>query len=118
MDITTTKEFDSIINDKEKKAVLIDFWAAWCGPCRMLTPTINSLSATYPANVYKVDVDKQREIAGRYGIRGIPSVKIFKDGEVQETLQGGTATFSICREIKILYELINLFPPHLYLKQQ
>ena len=88
MDITTTQEFDSIINDKEKKAVLIDFWAAWCGPCRMLTPTINQLSSTYPANVYKVDVDQQREIAGRYGIRGIPSVKIFKDGEVQETLQG------------------------------
>ena len=88
MDITTTKEFDQIINDKERKAVLIDFWAPWCGPCRMLTPTITQLSKSYPNNVYKVNVDVQKEIAMRFGIRGIPSVKIFKNGEVQETLQG------------------------------
>ena len=88
MDITTTKEFDQIINDKERKAVLIDFWAPWCGPCRMLTPTISKLSKTFPNKVYKVNVDIQKEIAMRFGIRGIPSVKIFKNGEVQETLQG------------------------------
>ncbi len=88
MDITTTQEFDTIINDKNKKAVLIDFWAPWCGPCRMLTPTITSLSKTFPDKVYKVNVDMQKEIARRFGIRGIPSVKIFKNGEVQETLQG------------------------------
>ena len=88
MDITTTKEFDEIINDTDKKAVLIDFWAPWCGPCRMLTPTITKLSQTYPNNVYKVNVDVQRMVAARYGIRGIPSVKIFKNGDVMETLQG------------------------------
>ena len=88
MDITTTKEFDTIINDKDRKAVLIDFWAPWCGPCRMLTPTISKLSQTFPDNVYKVNVDVQREVAARYGIRGIPSVKIFKKGDVMETLQG------------------------------
>ncbi len=88
MDITTTKEFDEIINDTDKKAVLIDFWAPWCGPCRMLTPTITQLSQSYPNNVYKVNVDVQKEIAMRFGIRGIPSVKIFKNGKVQETLQG------------------------------
>lgn len=88
MDITTTQQFDQIINDSDKKAVLIDFWAPWCGPCRMLTPTISKLSQTYPDNVYKVNVDVQREVAARYGIRGIPSVKIFKKGDVMETLQG------------------------------
>lgn len=88
MDITTTQQFDQIINDSDKKAVLIDFWAPWCGPCRMLTPTISKLSKTYPNNVYKVNVDVQRQVAARYGIRGIPSVKIFKKGEVMETLQG------------------------------
>jgi len=88
MDITTTQEFDKIINDSEKKAVLIDFWAPWCGPCRMLTPTITSLSKTFPNKVYKVNVDIQKEIAMRFGIRGIPSVKIFKNGDVMETLQG------------------------------
>ena len=88
MDITTTQQFDQIINDSDKKAVLIDFWAPWCGPCRMLTPTISKLSQTYPNNVYKVNEDVQRQVAARYGIRGIPSVKIFKKGEVMETLQG------------------------------
>ena len=88
MDITTTQQFDQIINDSDKKAVLIDFWAPWCGPCRMLTPSISKLSQTYPNNVYKVNVDVQRQVAARYGIRGIPSVKIFKKGEVMETLQG------------------------------
>ena len=88
MDITTTQQFDQIINDSDKKAVLIDFWAPWCRPCRMLTPTISKLSQTYPNNVYKVNVDVQRQVAARYGIRGIPSVKIFKRGEVMETLQG------------------------------
>ena len=88
MDITTTQQFDQIINDSDKKAVLIDFWAPWCGPCRMLTPTISKLSQTYPNNVYKVNVDVQRQVAARYGIRGIPSVKIFKNGDVMETLQG------------------------------
>ena len=93
MDITTIQEFDKIIKDKNKKAVLIDFWAPWCGPCRMLTPTIIKLSQNFPDNVYKVNVDMNREIASRYGIRGIPSVKIFKTdgddaGAVQETLQG------------------------------
>ena len=88
MDITTTQQFDQIINDSDKKAVLIDFWAPWCGPCRMFTPTISKLSQTYPNNVYKVNVDVQRQVAARYGIRGIPSVKIFKKGEVMETLQG------------------------------
>jgi len=88
MDITTTKEFDEIINDTDKKAVLIDFWAPWCGPCRMLTPTITKLSQDFPNKVYKVNVDIQKEIASRFGIRGIPSVKIFKNGEVQETVQG------------------------------
>ena len=88
MEITTTQEFDTIINDGERKAVLIDFWAPWCGPCRMLTPTISKLSEIFPNNVYKVNVDQQKEIASRFGITGIPSVKIFKNGEVQETLQG------------------------------
>ena len=88
MEITTTQEFDSIINDGERKAVLIDFWAPWCGACRMLTPTISKLFESKTYNVQKVNVDQQKEIAMRFGIRGIPSVKIFKNGEVQETLQG------------------------------
>ena len=88
MNITTAKQFDEIINNADKKAVLVDFWAEWCGPCRMLSPTMAQLSQEFPGNVYKLNVDRVREVAGRYGIRGIPSVKIFKGGDVQETLQG------------------------------
>mgnify|MGYP006449153069 CR=1 FL=1 len=88
MDITTTKEFDTIINDKERKAVLIDFWAPWCGPCRMLTPTISKLSETYPKNVFKVNVDVQKEIAQRFGIRGIPTLMLFKSGNAEATKVG------------------------------
>jgi len=86
MDITTVQEFDTII--KENEVVLVDFWAPWCGPCRMLTPIIKKLTGIYPNNIVKVNVDLQKELASRYGIRGIPSVKIFKNGEIQETLQG------------------------------
>ena len=101
MDITTIQEFDKIINDADKKAVLIDFWAPWCGPCRMLTPTISKLSQTYPTNVYKLNVDSVREVASRYGIRGIPSVKIFKNGEVQETTTPHTSKWFWVNKITI-----------------
>jgi thioredoxin 1 len=86
MDITSVSEFDEII--KDGKTVLVDFWAPWCGPCRMLTPAIDKLSDNYPGNVYKVNVDTHSELASRFGVRGIPNVKLFKGGEVQETIQG------------------------------
>ena len=64
--------------------VVVDFWAAWCGPCRMVGPIIDEISKDYEgkAVVGKVDVDANQEFAAKYGVRNIPTVLIFKDGEL------------------------------------
>ena len=69
---------------KSDKPVLVDLWAEWCGPCRMLGPIIEELSSDYDgkAIIGKVDVDSNQQFAAQYGVRNIPTVLIFKDGEL------------------------------------
>ncbi len=70
--------------------VIVDFWATWCPPCRILGPIIEELAGEYEgkAAVYKVDVDKNQALAQKFGIRSIPTVLFFKDGEVKEQVVG------------------------------
>ncbi len=79
--------FDETINSG---VTLVDFWATWCGPCKMLAPTIEDLANMYEGvvKVAKVDVDENGDLAQRFGIMSIPTVIIFKDGEIVDKLIG------------------------------
>lgn len=79
----TDATFEEVVL-KSEKPVLVDFWAAWCGPCRMVGPIIEQIGEEYSgkAVVGKVDVDANQEFAAKYGIRNIPTVLIFQNGEV------------------------------------
>ncbi|QLE00739.1 thioredoxin [Galbibacter sp. BG1] len=79
----TDATFDEVVL-KSDKPVLVDFWAAWCGPCRMVAPIIDQLSEEYDgkAVIGKVDVDANQEFAAKYGVRNIPTVLVFQNGEV------------------------------------
>ena len=85
----TEQNFDEIIQ-KSKGPVLIDFWAEWCGPCKMLTPVIEELAVEYgeTVKIAKVNVDQQPNLAARYGIRSIPTIIIFRGGEIAEQMVG------------------------------
>jgi len=82
LEITDTTFEDVVL--KSDKPVMVDFWAQWCGPCKMVGPIIEEISEEYQgkAIVGKVDVDTNQEFAAKYGVRNIPTVLLFKNGEV------------------------------------
>ncbi len=75
---------------KSEQPVLVDFWAAWCGPCKMISPAVDSIATTYAGKlkVTKVNVDQNGATPSRYGIRGIPALLFFKDGKVADQIVG------------------------------
>lgn len=82
----TKENFEKTL--QEENVVLVDFWAPWCSPCRILEPVINGISEEYPNKVGKVNVDEEHELAMRYQIKSIPTMIIFKNGEIMERLVG------------------------------
>ena len=88
----TCDNFESAVLNSDKP-VLVDFWAEWCGPCKMLSPTIDALAVEYTGKVSigKLNVDNDAEIATKYGIRSIPCLLFFKGGKVEEQILGAVS---------------------------
>ena len=84
-----SNSFDSAVSDQEKP-VVVDFWAPWCGPCKAIAPILEELADEMGEKVQiaKVDVDNNQEIAGRFNIRAIPTLLIFKGGDVVDQIVG------------------------------
>jgi thioredoxin 1 len=84
---------------KADKPVLVDFWAAWCAPCRMLAPTVEAVAEKYAttARVVKLNVDDNPSVSQRYGIKGIPTLILFKNGQEEERVVGATSEQAISK---------------------
>ena len=91
---------------KSEQPVLVDFWAVWCGPCKAIAPIVDSVAATFAGKlkVIKVNVDENGATPSRYGIRGIPALLFFKNGQVVDQVVGYKPQDEIEAKVKLLLE--------------
>jgi len=101
--ITITDEnFDQEVL-KSDKPVLIDFWATWCGPCKMIAPIVEELVDEYEgkAKIGKLDVDNNQQTAIKFGVRSIPTILIFKNGKLKDTIIGAVPKIQIVQKLNL-----------------
>lgn len=96
----TDSNFESEVLNSDQP-VLVDFWAEWCGPCRMVGPVVEEIAGEYEgkAKIGKVDVDVNPEVSMKYGIRSIPSLLIFKNGEVVDQIVGAVPKSHLTKQL-------------------
>jgi len=97
----TSSNFDETVKEG---VTLVDFWAPWCGPCRMIAPVIEELAAEYEgkATIAKVNTDEEQDLAVKYGIRSIPSILFFKDGQVVDQMVGAASKQAFAEKLDSL----------------
>ncbi len=99
IEVSETSWDEQVINSE--LPVLVDFWAEWCGPCKMIAPAVHDLAVEYTGklNVAKVDVDDSPNIAMKYGVRSIPALIFFKDGQPVDQIVGAVPKGALKRKI-------------------
>ena len=97
----TPENFETVTN---AGVSLVDFWAPWCGPCRMIAPVIEELAEEFEgkANICKVNTDEQQDLAVKYGIRSIPTIIFMKDGEIVDQMVGASSKQAFADKINSL----------------
>jgi len=100
--LITDSSFDELLG--AGIPLVVDFWAEWCGPCKMIAPVVEELAEEYSGkvNIGKLDVDENNEISSRFGIRNIPTVLFFKNGQLVDKQVGATQKSTLVQKIKAL----------------
>ncbi len=88
LEISDAQFEKEVIEQSNEEKIVVDFWAPWCGPCQMIGPILEDVCEENDVKLVKLNVDENKQVAQKFGIRGIPAVKIFEDGEIADEFTG------------------------------